>query len=179
MKYFKKLEGERIYLSPMNVEDASTYTKWLNDFNVTDYLGASHKMTNVELERNYILNTNENTKHSFAIIDKEKDLLIGNCGFVKLDPFRRIAEIGIFIGEEEYRNNGYGPEALKLLIDYGFNYLNLNNIMLKVFSFNERAIKAYKKCGFKEFGKRHNTITIKNESYDDIYMEILRSDYYK
>ena len=39
MKYFKKFVGKRIYLSPMNIEDAETYVKWLNDFNVTNGLG--------------------------------------------------------------------------------------------------------------------------------------------
>lgn len=65
-----------------------------------------------------------------------------------------------------------------MLVKYGFEYLNLNNIMLKVYSFNERAIKCYKKVGFKEFGRRHKTIPIKNVWYDDIYMEILREDYF-
>ena len=58
-------------------------------------------------------------------------------------------------------------------------YLNLNNIMLQVYSFNKRAIKSYKKAGFKEFGRRHNVITIKNKLYDEIYMEILKEDYFK
>lgn len=62
----------------------------------------------------------------------------------------RIGTVGIFIGDENNRSNGYGTEALKLLLDYGFNYLNLNNIMLAVKSFNERAIKCYEKVGFKE-----------------------------
>ena len=66
----------------------------------------------------------------------------------------RIGTVGIFIGDESNRNNGYGAETLKLLLDYGFNYLNLNNIMLTVKSFNERAIKCYEKVGFKEFVRR-------------------------
>ena len=51
--------------------------------------------------------------------------------------------------------------------------------MLQVYSFNKRAIKSYKKAGFKEFGRRHNVITIKNKLYDEIYMEILKEDYFK
>lgn len=63
------------------------------------------------------------------------------------------AEAGIAIGEEEYRSKGYGTEAMKLLLEYRFNYLNLHNINLKVLDVNERAIKCYKKCGFKENGR--------------------------
>lgn len=62
------------------------------------------------------------------------------------------------IGEEENRNKGYGTETLKLLISYGFDYLNLNNIMLSVYSFNGNAISCYKKVGFKEIGRRRETM---------------------
>ena len=51
--------------------------------------------------------------------------------------------------------------------------------MLKVYSFNQRAIKAYKKAGLKEFGRRHNALPLKNKLYDEIYMEILKEEYYK
>jgi hypothetical protein len=54
MKYFKKLVGEKVYLSPMNIEDAEIYTKWLNDFNVTNGLGNSNLILSVEDEKEWI-----------------------------------------------------------------------------------------------------------------------------
>ena len=51
MKYFKKIEGERLYLSPINEEDVETYVKWMNDFSVTDGLGTSHNITTIYGER--------------------------------------------------------------------------------------------------------------------------------
>lgn len=179
MKYFKKVVGDRVYLSPMNVEDVEIYTKWMNDFSVTDGLGMSGRVTSIETEKNYINSMTTNGEYQFAIIDTKNDKLIGNGGFSSIDHSRQTAEVGLFIGEEEIRNIGLGTEALKLLIKYGFEYLNLNNIMLKVYSFNERAIKCYQKCGFKEFGKRHKSICIKNTWFDEIYMEILKEDYFK
>ena len=179
MKYFKKLVGERIYLSPMNQEDIETYTKWLNDFSVTDGLGMSSRVTSLEGERSYIESMTKHGEYQFAIVDKETDTLLGNSGFSSIDNINQTAEVGLFIGDEEKRNKGIGTEVLNLLIKYGFEYLNLNNIMLKVYSFNERAIKCYKKTGFKEFGRRHKSKFIKNCWYDIIYMEILREDYFK
>ena len=179
MNYFKKIVGDRVYLSPMNEEDIELYTKWMNDFSVTDGLGMSVRVTSLESEKNYINSMTKHGEYQFAIVDKSNDTLIGNGGFSNINQINRTAEVGLFIGEEEKRNIGLGTEALKLLVEYGFEYLNLNNIMLRVYSFNERAIKCYKKCDFKEFGRRHKSIQLKNKYYDEIYMEVLREDYFK
>lgn len=154
MKYFKKIEGEKVYLSPMNLEDIEKYVKWMNDFSTTDGLGSSSKVTTFESERSWLINNMDKKEQQFAIVLKETDELIGNCGFVDINHLHQKGEVGLFIGEEENRSKGYGTEALSLLVEYGFNYLNLKNIMLKVFSFNKRAIKSYEKIGFKVFGKR-------------------------
>ena len=179
MKYFKKLEGERIYLSPMNTEDIEKYCKWLNDFAVTDGLGGSSRLVTLQGEKEYIEKVNSSGEYQFAIIRKEDDTLIGNCGIDSVDHLHQTASVGLFIGEKGDRGKGYGTEALKLLLDYGFNYLNLNNIMLNVYSFNEIAIHCYERLGFKEFGRRHEAYYLNGKRYDDIHMEILRKDYIK
>ena len=177
--YYKKVEGERIYLSPMCIDDAEKYAKWMNDFKVTDGINGSRNVINLEIEKKWIEENSKASNYNFAIVKCENDELIGNCSFHDLDKIWGNATVGIFIGEEENRNKGYGCEALKLLISYGFDYLNLNNIMLSVYSFNENAISCYKKVGFKEFGRRRNCVMQKNKRYDIIYMDILREEYYK
>lgn len=114
--------------------------------------------------------------HNYAIVLKGEDRLIGNESLMDVDILNRRAEIGIFIGEAADRGKGYGQEALKLLINYGFQFLNLKNIMLKVFSANEAAIHTYLKCGFREFGRRTKCLFTENQWYDEIYMEILKEE---
>lgn len=177
MKYFKKLVGKNIYLSPMNVEDSELYLKWMSDFNTTDYLGLSSNIMNLKAEQNWLEESLKEMKLQFAIVDLETDKLIGNCGYEDISQIRRTATIGLFIGDEEYRNKGYGTQVLKLLLDYGFNYLNFNNIMLYVFSFNERAIKAYEKVGFKEIGRRRESYFLNGKYYDSIFMDILATEF--
>lgn len=174
MKYFKKIEGEKVYLSPMNLEDIEKYVKWMNDFSTTDGLGSSSKVTTFESEKSWLINNMDKKEQQFAIVLKETDKLIGNCGFCDINHLHQKGEVGLFIGEEENRSKGYGTEALSLLVEYGFNYLNLKNIMLKVFSFNERAIKSYEKVGFKVFGKRTEVYYLNGKWYDEYFMEILR-----
>lgn len=177
MKYFKKLVGENIYLSPMNVEDSEVYLKWMSEFNVTDCMGLSSELMNLTSEQNWIEESLKKMKLQFAIVDLETDKLIGNCGFEDINQIRRTATIGLFIGDEEHRSKGYGTQILKLLLDYGFNYLNLNNIMLEVFSFNERAIKTYTKLGFKEIGRRRESYFLNGKYYDEVFMDMLNVDF--
>jgi RimJ/RimL family protein N-acetyltransferase len=175
MKYFKKMTGKKCYLSPINVEDYQLYTKWMNDLEVTSGLGNYTRNFSLATERGVLEELAKD--HSYAIIDPVKDELIGNCGFFNINHHERNAECGIFIGNKDYWNKGYGTEALSLLLSYGFDYLNFRNVMLKVFSFNERAIASYKKVGFKEIGRRRKNVVVKGIEYDDVYMDILDDEF--
>lgn len=179
MKYFKKLVGERIYLSPISIEDAEKYVEWFCDFKVADGIGSSSNVMTLESEKEWINNNSRNNSNdlNFAIVNLENDKLIGSCSLKNINYKDRIAEVGIFIGDESNRSNGYGSETLRLLLDFGFNYLNLNNIMLVVKSFNERAIACYKKVGFKEFGRRRESYFLNGKYYDDIQMDILAREF--
>lgn len=174
MKYFKKLTGSKCYLSPINLDDAGKYTEWLNDLEVTQYLSAASLCIPLHSEMELLPSISKS--HSYAIVDMETDTLLGNCGLLDINHLNRTAEIGIFIGNKAYWNKGYGEEALKLLLNYAFNFLNLRNIMLRVLSFNERAIKCYSKIGFKEMGRRRKAIFRNMEEHDMIYMDVLNDE---
>ncbi len=173
MKYFKKLIGDNIYLSPVNPDDFELYTKWLNDENITKYLTIHDKYVSLNGEKEFLNNIVKNDEYVYAIVNNNDELL-GNIGLHSINNHDGSATLGIFIGDEKNLGKGYGTEAIKLLVNYGFNELRLNNIMLTVYDFNERAIKSYIKCGFKEFGRRHEAL-FRNGKYNDlIYMEIIK-----
>lgn len=178
MKYFKKLVGERIYLSPRNVEDVEKITEWMNDFEITDYTGRSYQTMTLQNEKAYLEKEQDN-KSVFAIIDLQTDEIIGNVGLHDINNINRTATLGIFIGNKDYRSKGYGTEAIKLILDFGFNYLNLNNIDLALMEFNKRALKCYEKCGFKEIGRRRKCKFINGRYYDSILMDILSEEFTK
>lgn len=176
MKYFKKLVGERIYLSPRNVEDVEIFTEWMNDFYITDYTGRSYQTMTLQEEKTY-LEKEQNNKNVFAIIDLEADEVIGNVGLHEINHINRTATLGIFIGNKNYWSKGYGTEAIQLILDFGFNYLNLNNIDLALMEFNQRALKCYEKCGFKEIGRKRKCNFINGKYYDAILMDILAEEF--
>ena len=179
MQYFRKIVGDRIYLSPRGAsdEEIEKFTEWMNDFQVTDYINKSEQIMTAIGEKEWLENTaRKNENKNFNIIDLNSNKLIGTIGLEKFNWTSRNAVLGIFIGDKNYRNNGYGTEAIKLLLEFGFKYLNLHSIRLSLLSVNERAHKCYLKCGFKDAGKSREEIFLNGKYYDKLYMDILEGE---
>ena len=175
--YFRKLIGKKCYLSPMDINDAEKYSEWLNDLEVTSNLTIYSSVINTETEKEFLAKLSK--EQNYSIVDNATNKLIGSCGFTDLDHINQTSEIGIAIGDKNYWNKGYGTEALVLLLDYGFKVLNFRNVMLRVYSFNERAMKSYEKAGFKIIGNRREALRRGNQTFDIVFMDILYDEFYK
>ncbi len=176
MPYFRKIVGERLFLSPMSSEEAEKYTRWMNDLSTTCNLTTAPKIISLEMEEEMLVKLQKDG-YNFAIVQKENDELTGNCGLMNVDLVQRTAELGIFIGEEKHRGKGYGSEAMRLLLDYAFNLLNLHSVYLRVRSFNKAGQRCYQKVGFKEIGRRRECVLLGGQYYDEIFMDILDREF--
>lgn len=72
----------------MNVDDAEKYAEWMNDFKVTDCLGSSARIMNVDSERQWLQDTGRKDIN-FAIVSLDKDELMGNCGIMNISHIHR------------------------------------------------------------------------------------------
>lgn len=89
----------------------------MNDFQVTDYTGRSGQITTLIGEKEWLENSAKNNENrNFNIIDLKNDKLVGTIGLENFNWIARSAVLGIFIGDEDYRSNGFGTEAIKLLL---------------------------------------------------------------
>lgn len=175
--YFKKLSGERCYLSPIDLDDAPKYAAWLNDPEVTAGLTLASAVVSLAGEREALARLAKD--HNYAIVDAASDGLVGNVGLMDVDHLHRTAEIGIFIGDKRFWGKGYGREAMALLIDYAYARLNLNNIMLRVYAYNERALRSYEALGFTKVGALREAVTVDRKAHDVIIMDLLPKDFYR
>jgi RimJ/RimL family protein N-acetyltransferase len=169
--------GKKCYLSPIDHADAEQFAAWLNDLEITVHLSLYTGVLNTENEKAFLEKLSR--EHNYSIIDNETNVIIGNCGYIDLDHVNQTAEAGIFIGNKNYWNRGYGTEALTLLLDYGFKALNLHNIGLRVYAFNKRAIACYKRVGFQAAGKRREALLRGQTRSDILFMDILFDEFYK
>jgi RimJ/RimL family protein N-acetyltransferase len=178
MRCFRKIVGERLYLSPFDAGDTEVYTKWaewMNDRTVAEHYGGGHH--NLVSPASAKKTLEELKGCRLAIILLDGDVFIGHISLHDIDHLNRNAFLGIFIGEEQHRSRGYGAEAIRLILDYGFKTLNLNNIMLSVHADNYTAIACYKKAGFRESGRRREWVFKDGKYVDKIYMDILAREF--
>ena len=175
MKYYKKIVGKRIFLSPVSVEDTDIYIKWMNE-SVARSFGQYPFTVASKSDLVWLFEPPKNIQR-YAMVLLDSDVMIGCISIQNIDHRNRNAFVGIFIGEEEYRSKGYGTEAMRLILDYGFNTLNLHNIMLSVQADNSEGIACYKKVGFKEAGRRREWVYKDGKYIDVLYMDILAREF--
>ena len=102
--------------------------------------------------------------------------MIGSCGLHSIDHYDQRADVGIGIGKPHWRQ-GFGQEAVRLLVDYGFRILNLVKISLQVLADDERAVGAYRKAGFVEEGRLRNHSWYDGSRHDELVMGVLREEW--
>ena len=112
-----------------------------------------------------------------AIHERAGDRLVGTCAFSQLDGDNGSALYHITIGEKDAWGQGYGTEATRLMLDHAFGTLGLHRIALFVFEFNERAIRAYQRCGFVVEGRSRESIFRDGRWWDELAMSVLESDW--
>jgi RimJ/RimL family protein N-acetyltransferase len=171
------LTGEHVALGPQRRELVPIYQRWLNDFAVIAPLGASLRPMTEEAELRLYEETSIGQHQAwFTLYEIPALRPIGITGLRDIEPLHRSAEFVIFIGEKECWGKGYGTETARLILDHGFTALGLHNIMLQVYSNNERGIRAYRRAGFREIGRRRRAFRLAGDTYDVIYMDCLSTE---
>ena len=105
------------------------------------------------------------------------DQLIGITRLAPVDAENRSARFGIGIFDPALLGQGLGTEATALVLRFGFVEMGLHRISLTVLADNHRAIRAYRKCGFREEGRFRETLWRDGEWHDDLSMAILADEY--
>lgn len=104
------------------------------------------------------------------VVDAEGRFL----GTARLHSFREDASALYAVGffDPERLGRGFGAEVTEVVVRYAFGSLGLRRLHLAVLEFNERAIRCYQRCGFREVGRASEVVVIDGEPHHDVLMEI-------
>lgn len=173
------ITGRKVRLRALREDDLKSALAVMNNPAVTRYLNFMRPWSAAEekawLERS--MRGDDPTTFTLAIETPDGEYL-GATGLMRIDLRNRHAEFGIAIGQPENWGRGLGSEATLLILRHGFEEMNLHRIYLRVFDYNERAQKAYKKFGFVEEGRMRQAHFRHGSWHDVLFMGILAEEFF-
>ena len=171
------LIGELVYLRPLERSDVPRLVEMLNDREVTRTLVLFRPLSPLGEERFLERLEERQSDVVLGIVERETDLLVGSTGLEAVDSRSRHAEFGIVIGDKTRWGRGYGTEATRLIVDFGFDTLNLHRIELEVYADNPAGRHVYEKVGFQFEGVRREHTYHAGRYWDVAIMSILRREW--
>jgi RimJ/RimL family protein N-acetyltransferase len=176
------LIGDLVYLTNVDVDnDVPLMFKWHNDMDFLRYLhrGLPHFGTQKDL-REWMEADFRGRRETrpMMIRRREDDVLLGFCAFKDMDKTARNALFFIAIRpDESYQGKGYGTDAVRVMMRFAFQEMNLQRLGLEVGEFNVAAKRSYEKCGFQVEGTIRRSMYRDGKYWDMHYMGILREEW--
>lgn len=171
------LQGNRIELRTIQRSDLQELSAIMGSREICELTGQVYPDTEKEMEEFYERCQKTDSRIWFLIVDKETNKIIGETGFLRIFMPWRTSDYTLVIWDKAFWGKGYGKEAAALMLDYGFNALNLNRLAIGVVGFNENGLKFWESIGFKEEGKQIDGYFCRGQYSDFIMMSLLHRDY--
>ncbi len=173
--------GTYVRLRRLAPDDAASILPFWNNYELRQYLPSPLPSTHNDL-LSMIESANDafaqRTKFLFGIETLETGMLIGIISLSNISWISRNAEIGMFaIFNTEQTGKGHGADALVTALDTAFSVLDLHSVYLWVETFNERAIKLYRKTGFHDCGTLRELAFRNGERCDILVMDLLKREF--
>lgn len=166
-----------VVLSPLTAADGPTLFNWINDRELVLF-NSGYRPVHEPTHREWLAGlAGRRDLVAFAIRVKRTGRLIGVCQLTAIHAVNRSADLQIRIGEAASRGKGYGSEAVRLLLAFGFRDLNLHRIALQVFATNTRAIRTYERAGFRREGTLRDAVFIDGHYVDVLVMAVRKGQF--
>lgn len=174
---FPPLETERLVLRCLAAGDADFVFRHFSDPEVTRFLldedPLTHRSQAEELIRSYLEPTGK-THNRWAIARRTDAALIGTCGFHRWDKRHRRAEIGYDLAPDCW-GRGMMAEALREMIRYGFDRMQLNRIDALVYTENTRSIRLLERLSFQREGLLRDYYCTRGKYFDHVIYSLLKN----
>lgn len=170
------LEGRLVRLRATEPSDGERAATWLNDPEVTYYLGERYGRSAGDGAW-----LSDGPSPAFAdvrlAVETKDGEHIGGINLHRVQAEDRKAGLGIILGAKDHWGRGYGRDAIETLLRFAFHEMNLNRVWLTVTAGHERGIACYRRCGFREEARHREGFYKHGRYWDFIVMGILRSDF--
>lgn len=167
------MEGEEIELRPVEKEDIEFLRDGVNNPEVRKHIGNTRPQ-NLENEEDFFENVVESDDVHLLICRENQPM--GIVSLEEKEEPANIAELGIWL-HPKYHGEGYGTEAVELILEHGFRQLNYYKLFARAHADNQASKKLWKKHGFEREGEFREHVLVEGERKDVIYYGLLRGEY--
>ncbi|PKO12751.1 MAG: N-acetyltransferase [Chloroflexi bacterium HGW-Chloroflexi-10] len=171
------LNGKQVYLRPIEKEDLPILQVWANDPMLRGLTGDVLPTSFSGIEAYVDKIAADSDRVWFGIVLKETNQLIGECGLLRMFPAWRTTDLSIILGDKEARGKGFGREAMHLLLDYAFGYLNFHRVSIGVVGMNEQALRFYEQAGFIREGIQRDGYFYNHRYQDFVMLSMLEDEF--
>lgn len=175
------IKGKKVGLRALEKEDLSLLRDWRN---ITDFRKHFREVRELSLtDQEKWFDSLQNTRHinfMFTVVDLKTNEPIGAAGLLYINWINRSADFSFYLGKDEVYvdHSDMSIEAAKLLIDYGFNNLNLNKIWMELYEFDTKKIKFFsEEFGFKKDGILRQNCYEQGKYWDSLLISLLKREY--
>ncbi|MGI8801576.1 MAG: GNAT family N-acetyltransferase [Solirubrobacteraceae bacterium] len=174
------LTAERAGLGPLRTDLVDLYARWWNDREVRRGL-ATIDIWTIEAAEKWVAEAGaasarpQPTAAHFTVYATPDAVPVGTLALMEIDHQNRRAEFGILIGER--RGEGIGTAATRLALEWAFEVIGLENVLLGVLPSNLAGIRAYERAGFRPIGRRRNAATSSGRREDELLMDAVAADF--
>lgn len=171
--------GQRVYLRPIEQADAEEMARWSARESESFHDQGRHIRSPIShwVMNRKLAEANPPQWVRYAIVDREREIVIGGNGLAEIDWINRTAETETEIVRPEYRGAGYGTEAKHLLLEYAFERLGLHAVYAYAWEFNTRSCDALVKQGYRVAGRLAWTGVKNGQFVDDMVFDLLASEW--
>lgn len=170
------IEGKKTILQEMLPSDLPAVEAWRNDPEVSQFLPTQYR--SAQDLREWFGFTEESPNLAYFIVSTDESQRIGYAGLRDIDWHERTAMLEIVIGEKAFQGLGYGTDAIKMLLSFGFDTLGLGRVFLAVLPYNNRAITAYERCGFRRQGVLKDFVLKDGKLWHPLLMQITKEQFH-
>ncbi|MBC3986111.1 GNAT family N-acetyltransferase [Streptomyces sp. AC536] len=166
------LTGERLRLVPLTASHADAMYASTTDPETRRLTGTHRTFTPAQITAWCASRAEQTDRLDLAVEDLASGAYLGEMALTEVDPDNESAALRISLAPRA-RGRGAGPEAIRLLLDHAFGQVRLHRVWLEVFAFNDRARRAYERCGFHVEGRLRHAFHWAGERHDTLVMAAL------
>ena len=172
------VELENIGIRAIEIEDLPLMQQWRNNENLRRYFREYRDFSLTQKKLWYDSMIQNPNFEMFIIMDLNSKESVGVAGITYIDWVNRHADVHFYIGKDgKWIDEDYAPIAIKIILDYGFNSLNLNKLWAEIYEIDHKKLEFFQNCGFKIDANLRDHYYHKGKYYTSHILSLLKKEY--